>query len=100
MKTGRVLIAAVIFLGAGLWVTFAYCNGTVGMNFGDSLAACKLTIDITTMGVPVLVGIPLVGIGMLLMTIAFIGAIVAQFRRPQAVVHEDVSPRRDVPFEE
>ena len=100
MKTGRVLIGAVLFLGAGLWVIFGYCNGTVGMNFGDSLTAWKLTLDITTVGVPVVVGIPLVGIGMLLMTIAFISAIVAQFRRPRLVEREDVSPRREVPFEE
>ena len=34
------------------------------------------------------------------MLIAFIGAIVAQFRRPRDVVREDESPRREVPFEE
>jgi len=100
MKTGRVLIGAVLFLGAGIWVLFEYCNGTAGMNFGDSLSACKLTIDITTVGMPVIVGIPLVGFGMLLMTIAFIAAIVAQFRRPRAVAKEAVSPRREMPFEE
>lgn len=100
MKMGRVMIGAVLFLGAGVWVLFSYCNGTAGMNFGDSLTAWKVTIDITTIGVPALVGIPLVGIGMLLMTIAFIAAIVAQFQRPRAVAKEDVSPRREVPFEE
>jgi hypothetical protein len=100
MKTGRVLIGAVLFLGAGIWVLSEYCNGTVGMNFGDSFSACKLTFDVTTVGVPVVVGIPLVGIGMLLMTIAFIAAIVAQFGRQRAVEKDDVSPRRDVPFEE
>jgi hypothetical protein len=100
MKTGRVLIGAVLFLGAGLWLIFAYCNGTVGMNFGYPVSVTKLTFDITTVGVPVIVGIPLVGIGLLLMTIAFIAAIVAQFRRPPAVEREDVSPRREMPFEE
>ncbi len=99
MRAGRVLIGAVLFLGAGLWVIFAYCKGTVGLNFGDSIAANKLTIDVTTMGIPMLVGVPLVGIGLVLMLIALIAAIVAQFREPRVAEREDVSPRRDMPFE-
>ncbi len=100
MRAGRVLIGAVLFLGAGLWVIFAYCNGTTGLNLGYPISGCKLTIDLTTMGTPVVVGIPLVGIGLVLMLIAFIAAIVAQFRGPRVVVREDVSPRRGMPFEE
>jgi len=100
MRSGRVLIAAVLFLSAGLWVLFTYCNGSAGMNVGDQLSANKITIDLTTTGMPMLVGLPLAGIGLLLMLIAFIGAIVAQFRRPRDVVREDESPRREVPFEE
>lgn len=99
MKTGRALIAAVLFIGAGLWVTFAYCNGTVGFNAAYPVSATKLTVDITTTGVPVMVGLPLVTIGLLLLMIAFIAAVVAQFRGPRAVEHEDVSPRRGMPFE-
>ncbi len=99
MKTGRALIAAVLFLGAGLWVTFAYCNGTVGFNAAYPASATKLTVDITTTGVPVMIGLLLVATGLLLMLIAFIGALVMQFRRPRAVKHEDVSPRREMPFE-
>lgn len=99
MRTGRVLIGAVLFLGAGIWVLFAYCNGSTGASFAYPLSGCKLTIDLTTIGTPVVVGIPLVGIGMLLMAIAFIGAIVAQFRGPRVELREDISPRRDMPFE-
>ena len=99
MKAGRVLIAAVLFLCVGLWLVFAYCDGTTGMNFGYPLSACKLTIDVTTTGVPVLVGIPMVGIGSLLMLIAFIAAIVSQFRRPPEPAREDVARRRDTPLE-
>lgn len=98
MKTGRVLIAAVLCLGAGLWVTFAYCNGTVGFNVAYPFSATKLTIDITTTGIPVLVGTPLVVIGLLLMLIAFIAAVVAQFRGPRPMEREEVS-RREMPFE-
>ena len=100
MRTGRVLIAAVLFLGVGLWVLFAYCNGTVGVTFGDSLTANKLTMNITTAGVPTLMGLPLVGIGLLLMLIAFMGAIVMQFRKPREAPREDETPRREIPFEE
>ena len=99
MKTGRVLIGAVLFLGTGVWVLFAYCNGTTGFNFGYPLSGCKLSIDVTTVGPPVLVGISLMGIGVLLMVIALIGAIVAQFQGPRIVVREEVSPRREMPFE-
>jgi hypothetical protein len=99
MRTGRVLIGAVLFLGAGIWVLFAYCNGTTGLSFGYPLSGCKLTLDITTIGAPVLAGVSLVGMGLLLMAIAFIAAIVAQFQEPRVVVDKDVSPRRDMPFE-
>jgi hypothetical protein len=100
MKSGRVLIAAVFFLGAGLWVLFEYCNGNAGMNFGSELSANKVSIDLTTSGVPMLVGFPLAGMGLLLMLIAFIGAIVGQFRRPREVEGKEISARREAPFEE
>jgi hypothetical protein len=100
MRTGRLLIAAVLFLSAGLWVLFAYCNGNVGLTFGDSLTANKVSMDITTTGMPMLIGLPLAGLGLLLMLIAFLGAIVIQFRGPREVVREDESPRREIPFEE
>jgi hypothetical protein len=100
MKTGRVLIAAVLFLGVGLWLVFANCDGTTGLNFGYPLSACKLTLDITTTGVPVLVGIPMAGFGSLLMLIAFVAAIVAQFRGSPEPARKKISARREAPFEE
>ena len=99
MRSGRVLIAAVLFLSAGLWVLFNYCHGNAGLNFSSDLTANKVSLDLTTAGMPMLIGIPLAGIGVLLLLIAFIGAIVAQFREPRVEVREDVSPRRDMPFE-
>jgi hypothetical protein len=95
-----VLIAAALFLGAGLWLVFAYCDGSTGLNFGYPLSACKLTLDVTTTGVPVLMGIPMVGLGSFLMLIALIAAIVGQFRRPREVEREQASSRRGTPFEE
>ncbi len=100
MKLGRLMIAAVLFLGAGVWLLFANCNGTTGANFGYPLSGCKLTIDITTTGAPVLVGIPLVVIGLLLTAISLIAAIVVQFQGPRDRVRGDVAPRREMPFEE
>ena len=100
MRMGRVLMAAVLSLGAGLWVLFNYCSGNAGVNFSSEVAGNKVSLDLTTTGIPMLVGVPLVGIGLFLMLIAFIGAIVAQFRRPREVVREDTSARREIPFEE
>jgi len=100
MKSGRVLIAAVLFLGAGLWLLFEYCNGNAGMNFGNEVSANKVSIDLTTSGVPMLVGSSVAGIGLLLMLIAFIGAIVGQFRHPRESEREKTSSRRETPFEE
>jgi hypothetical protein len=100
MRTGRVLIAAVLFLGVGVWVLFAYCHGSAGLNFSSDLTGNKVSLDLTTVGTPMLVGLPLVGIGMLLMLISFISAIVIQFRKPPEVSREDEAPRREVPFEE
>jgi len=59
MKSGRLLIAAVLFLGVGLWVLFEYCNGSAGLNFGNELSANRVSIDLTTTGVPMLVGFSL-----------------------------------------
>lgn len=100
MRSGRVLIAAVLCLTAGLWVLFEYCNGSAGINFGDNLAANKVSIDMTTTGVPMLIGLPLVLLGLLLMLIAFIGAIVAHFRKTPEILRDDETPRREAPFEE
>ena len=100
MRTGRMLIAAVLFLGAGVWVLFAYCNGNVGVTFGDSLTANKLTVNITTAGLPMLVGLPLMFLGSLLMLIGFLSAIVMQFRGPREAPREAETPRREIPFEE
>jgi len=80
MRMSRTLIVAVIFLGVGLWLIFAYCNGNAGLNLGTPISNTKLTIDLTTMGAPVLIGLPLIVLGMLLLAIAFIAAIIAQFR--------------------
>lgn len=99
MRTSRILIVAVIFLGTGLWLIFAYCNGNAGLNLGTPISNTKLTIDITTMGVPVLIALPLVVSGTIFLSIAFLAAIIAQFRRQDTPPQIQETPRRELPFE-
>jgi hypothetical protein len=103
MKAARVLIAAVIFLAVGVGMIFYYCHGNVGMSVGYPIAdGTKLTVDITTVGVPALVGVPLVLLGALLLVIAFIAAIVRVFqgRDVEAEAAPDLRSRPREPFAE
>jgi hypothetical protein len=100
MRSGRVLIAAVLFLVAGIWVLFAFCNGNAGMNVSSDLAGNKVSLDLTTTGMPMLIGLALAGVGSLQMLIAFIGAIVMQFRKPPERMRDHETARRELPFEE
>jgi hypothetical protein len=99
MRSGRILIAAVVFLAAGCWVLFNYCHGTVGMSFGFPVSATNLHMEMTTTGMPALVGVPLTGLGALLLVIAFLGAVVGQFRREKERVVEALPEKREEPFE-
>jgi apolipoprotein N-acyltransferase len=81
MRVDRWLIVSLISLVAGLWLAFAWCHGSVGLAFAYPLAGTKLSIDITSTGGVLLLGIPLVFLGVLLMLIAFLSALLAQLRR-------------------
>jgi hypothetical protein len=84
VKPDRPLIAAVVFLAAGLWLLFAYCTGNVGASAGDAWSAVTLKICTTTSGVPALAGTILALAGVLLLLLSFVCAVVAQFRgKPQ-----------------
>ncbi len=90
MKTmGRLLIVAVLFLGSGLWTLLNYCHGTTGVNFGWPADGSKLSIDLSTMGAAVWIGIPLVLLGLIMLTIVFIMSIVVQFMRQPTYVYEE-----------
>lgn len=80
MRADRILIGASLFLGVGLWSLFNFCHGNVGMAFALPVAGTKFSMDITTMGVPALVGLPLTILGILLLIGALIAAIVQQFK--------------------
>lgn len=80
MKPDRFLIASVVLLTIGLYLTFGYCNGTVGMSAAYPLSAAKLNISVTTTGPGALGGPALTGLGVLLLLWALIGAVVGQIR--------------------
>ena len=80
MRSDRILIGAVLFVGVGLSLIFGYCNGTTGLNIGYPWSGTSVHIDITTTGIPVLIGMPLTVIGSALLLAALILAVVAQFQ--------------------
>lgn len=98
MKSDRLVIGGVVFVAAGLGLLFGFTNGSANVNLGYPLSQTKLHLDITTTGIPALVGMPLVGAGGLLLIMAFIAAIVSQVRDPEH--HSDLGSKRREPFEE
>ena len=100
MRADRIVIAAVVFLAAGLGLLFAYCNGTTSLNVAYPFSGTNMHLEITTTGIPVLAGVPLVGAGALLLVIAFIAAIVSQFREPEPEDTADEPTKRQEPFED
>jgi hypothetical protein len=100
MKSDRMVIGAVLFLSAGLALLCGFTNGTAGVNLGYPFSATKLHVDITTTGIPVIAGLPLVSAGALLLFIALIAAIVSQFRQPEPDRSPELPTKRQEPFEE
>ena len=101
MKSDRLVIAAVLFLAAGLGLLFGFTDGTTGLNVGYPFSVTRLHVDITTTGIPALVGMPLVAAGALLLFFALIAAIVSQFRRPsEPSLVSDLTTKRREPFGE
>lgn len=99
MKSDRLVIAAVLFLAGGLGLLLKFTNGTTGLNVGYPFSQTRLHADITTVGIPVLVGIPLIAAGALLLVFALVAAIASQFSRPQEVITLNL-PKRLEPFGE
>src|SRR6266568_4625415 len=103
MKSDRLVIFAVLFLAAGLGLLFGFTNGTTGLNVGYPFSETRLHVDITTIGIPVLVGLPLVAAGALLLFFALCAAIASQFRREEPVLTlhlPEMQTRRREPFAE
>ena len=102
MRPDRWLIAALLFIGSGIWMILAWCHGTVGLNFAYPFDGTKLAFDVTSVGVPVIVGIPLVFLGLLFMLIALLASLVAQVQSPAPTGSRQREPeftRLNLPFE-
>jgi hypothetical protein len=80
MNTRRLLIASFVFLATGVYLLFAFCHGTTGLQAGDTLSSNSIKIDMTTTGYPEIAGVPLTLIGSLLLMISFVAAIVGEIR--------------------
>ena len=100
MKSDRLVIFAVLFLCAGLGLIFGFTDGTTALNVGYPFSATRLHVDITTTGIPALVGIPLVAASAVLLFVALIAAIASQFRREEPVLTLDLPTKRREPFGE
>ena len=92
-----VLVVGVLCLAAGIGVIFGFCNGTTGLQLGYPLSASSVHIDITTTGagVPIAVGLTL--LGAFLLIIATIIALVGMLHRGGEY---PPSKRREAAFEE
>lgn len=94
-----VLVTAVICLAAGLGVLFGFTHGTTGFTFDvpASAASTSLHIDITTTGIPAILGLGLTVIGAFLLIVATIIALVGTRRH---AVDNAPTKRRESAFEE
>src|ERR1700741_581191 len=99
MRTDRWLLGALALLVGGTWLLFAWCHGSIGLNFAYPVAGTKLNFEVVSMGLPVLIGIPLIFLGLVLMLVALLAAVIAQFQRPD-VPERDSFTGLKIPFEE
>ncbi len=95
MRADRWLLLAVLVLGCGLWMLFAYCHGNAGLAFALPVSGSSVSLDLKTTGAPVLLGIPLTALGAVLLLVAIVSALMAQFRNPhRAAKVEERAPER------
>ncbi len=99
MKSDRLVISAVLFLAVGLGLMIKFTSGATGLSVGYPFSETRLHADITTTGIPVLVGVPLVAAGALLLLFALVAAVASQFNRPEEVITLNL-PKRAEPFGE
>jgi TRAP-type C4-dicarboxylate transport system permease small subunit len=94
------LILSIACLALGLGLIFYFCNGSTSFSFGYPLTATRLHIDITTTGVPALLGLILAPIGSVLLAVAWIIALVRPLGRSELTKPPDSVRRRNEPFTE
>ncbi len=76
MKSDYVLIGSVLLLAIGLGLIVAYAQGTAGFSAAYPVSGASLQITIKTTGLPAMLGFSLTLVGVLLLIVAFIGAII------------------------
>lgn len=81
IRADRWVIAAAVFLTAGLWTLFNFCHGDAGLAFALPVSGSKVSLNLTTMGWPVLIGVPLTLIGALFLVATVVVALMEQFVR-------------------
>ena len=93
-----VLVTAVVCLAVGVGVLFAFCHGTTGLSLAYPFSGASLHIDITTTGIPAIVGLVLTVLGAFLLIVATILALAAGIRRHSG--KNAPAKRRETAFEE
>ena len=76
-----VLVTAVACLVAGLWVLFAFCHGTAGVQLAAPISGASVHLDITTTGLPAMLGVGVTALGAFLLIVATIIALIGLFQR-------------------
>ncbi|HKD59007.1 MAG TPA: hypothetical protein VKB47_01035 [Terracidiphilus sp.] len=91
------LVVAVLCLAAGIGILFAFCHGTTGLSLAYPLSGASVHIDITTTGIPAIVGLVLSVLGTFLLFVATIIALAGMLRSKR---DGGLRKRRDTAFEE
>ncbi len=94
MKTRRLLVLSFLLLAFGLSLFFGNCNGSTGFSAGIPVSAASIKIDITTTGIPAIIGFVSTLLGALLLTIAAIAALVSEFQRAARPAKDQNQPLR------
>jgi hypothetical protein len=91
MTSDRPLIASILFLATGLFLTFAYCQGTAGLSAGFPVSSSTIHFSVTTSGPAALGGIVLTAVGLALLIWSTLVAIFGQLMR---LAGSDKGPER------
>jgi hypothetical protein len=101
VRVRSLLLVSVVCLAAGVAILFTYCNGTTSLAAGYPFSGTSLHLDVTTTGIPAVIGVPLTLIGSFLLIIAWI---LALFTRPKRIEADDTDEaprsRRSGPFKQ
>jgi hypothetical protein len=88
---------AVVCLAAGIGVLIAFCHGATGIQLAFPLSAASVHVDITTTGIPAILGFVLTAAGAFLLIVATVIALVGLLSRSG---HNSQVKRRENAFEE